>query len=661
MKALLLFAFVASTWAQLPVAHLNTIFPPGAQIGIPTEVTAAGADLDDPKELHFSNPGITGALKSGATFTVTASTNVPPGKYDAVFLGRFGASNPRQFVVSNHPEFQKGATNELPVNSTVNGRFVAAAADLYKFKLKKGERVSAFAEAREIDSKADPWLFLFASNNRELAHAKSTEPLDFTAPADDDFTLKIHDSQFRGGDEFFYRLTLSSNPPPQSLDTNSIPANLASAPLILRTNHEPLKLTVPCEVQGSFYPKANVDTYEFETAKNDVFWIEIFSHRLGLNTDPFVLVQRVIKNDKGEEKVSDVKEMYGSDANIGGVEFNTSTRDPSYRLEAKEGGTYRLKVRDLFAQNISDPRRIYRLSIHKESPDFTLIAYLPAPPSLNKDSKEVIAQGAFLRRGDTIPIRVLALRRDGFGGEIELSAEDLPSGLSALPAKLKSGANETLLMLTSSEDAPAWTGPLHVTGKTKDRKHEARYGAVVWNVPDYNNDAVARHFTHDLVLNVSGAEFAPLAIRSDKQTEAIAGAKTHITLAILRRHEFNNPLKFKALLEPPIDFEADGKATNASFELDLNKQKLSPGLHTIPIYATSPGRYRRITPDEAKTTEAEIKKLKDSLAAITDAPKKEAINNQIKSLEARLQYRDLTATVYTSAVINILPALQKTP
>jgi len=55
----------------------------------------------------------------------------------------------------------------------------------------------------------------------------------------------------------------------------------------------------------------------FEARKGEVFWAEVFSERLGLPTDPFALIQRVSKNDKGEEQVSDVKELYGFDSDIG--------------------------------------------------------------------------------------------------------------------------------------------------------------------------------------------------------------------------------------------------------------------------------------------------------------------------------------------------------
>jgi hypothetical protein len=160
-------------------------------------------------------------------------------------------------------------------------------------------------------------------------------------------------------------------------------------------------------------------------------------------------------------------------------------------------------------------------------------------------------------------------------------------------------------------------------------------------------------------------EVAPLAIAaaSEKPIEAVVDSKVTVPFSIVRRGEFNNPLKFKALIEAgkEKDFEADGKATNTTVDIDLKQAKLQPGIYTIPVYATSPGKYRHVTPDEAKAIEAEIKTLKDSLAGITEQPKKDAVNNQVKALEARIATKDVTATVWGSFALSVQPATQKTP
>jgi hypothetical protein len=740
---LLLFLTFVPVFAQLPVARLTTIFPPGAQTGVATEVKVEGSDLDDAKELRFSQAGISAVFKADGIFTVTAATNVPVGIYDARVIGRFGASSPRAFVIGDRPETISSGTNktfataqEIAVGSAVNGKAIANAPEFFRIKAQKGQRLLIECEARRIDSKMDPALALFDSTGKEIDRARTAGLLDVTAPSDGEFVIKVYDVQYRGGAEFWYRLNVRKGPwidfafpaavepgsktkvrlygrnlpggkpsafkgleeveieieaPKESQpsyvnrrpadaivegfeyslssgdgSSNPIFLSFATAKPILESTN--LLVTIPCEIQGQFFPRQDVDTYQFEAAKGDVLSIEIFSQRLGLNTDPFAVVQKISRNDKGEEQVSDVQEMYASDQNVGGPEFNTATRDPSWRLEARDGGIYRIKVRDLFSETISDPRRVYRLAIRKETPDFTLIAYSPAPPPQNKDSKEIAGAGAFLRRGDSIPIRILALRRDNYGGPIDVTVENLPTGVSAAPLRLAAGANNGWLILSASESASAWTGSLQIVGKGKagDKEivHHARAGTIAWNVTDYTNEAVASQLTQDFTLAVSGAEVAPLviAISSEKPIEAVADSKITVPISIVRRGEFNNPLKFRALMEPPKEFEADGKATNATMEIDLKAAKLAPGAYTFPIYASSPGKYRRVTTEEAKAMETELKTLRDGLAAITDAGKKEAANSRIKVLEGQLQPKDATAAVWTSVALSVLPPpAQKTP
>src|ERR1051325_10814291 len=143
----LLLALIPATAQQLPVARLNTIFPPGAQLGIATEVKVDGADLDDADTLRFSHPGISAKLKSDGHFIVTA-TNVPVGIYDVRVIGRFGASNPRAFVIGDRPEIISTTTNkslatrqQVPDGSTVKPQAIANAPEFFKFKAQKGQRI----------------------------------------------------------------------------------------------------------------------------------------------------------------------------------------------------------------------------------------------------------------------------------------------------------------------------------------------------------------------------------------------------------------------------------------------------------------------------------------------------------------------------------------
>src|SRR3989442_11857971 len=100
---LFLLMLVGDGLAQLPVARLLTVFPPGGKIGSQFEVSLTGADLDEANQLHFSHTGITAKQKLAETnglpeprkFFVTIATNVPPAVYETRVVGRFGISNPR--------------------------------------------------------------------------------------------------------------------------------------------------------------------------------------------------------------------------------------------------------------------------------------------------------------------------------------------------------------------------------------------------------------------------------------------------------------------------------------------------------------------------------------------------------------------------------------
>src|SRR5262245_55608820 len=97
--------------AQLPVARITSLFPPGGKAGSSMEVTVAGNDLDDSTRLWFSKPVLTSAQMPPAAggpepgkFMVTIASNTASAACDARVVGRFGISNPRAFVVGHRAE-----------------------------------------------------------------------------------------------------------------------------------------------------------------------------------------------------------------------------------------------------------------------------------------------------------------------------------------------------------------------------------------------------------------------------------------------------------------------------------------------------------------------------------------------------------------------------
>jgi hypothetical protein len=215
---------VSPVQAQLPVPRLNSIFPCGARQGTTVECVVSGADLNGATGLYFSHAGITAQPAGVNKFRVTVGKNVPVGQYDVRVVAPLGVSNFRAFVVSDWPEIVETEPNnerdkaqrvKLPV--VVNGRIDGVTdVDHYVFTARKGQRILINSWAWRIDSQLDATLLLYDAQGKELAYSGDyygKDPfIDFTAPADGDYTVKIWDFVYGGGPTFFYRLHIGSLP-----------------------------------------------------------------------------------------------------------------------------------------------------------------------------------------------------------------------------------------------------------------------------------------------------------------------------------------------------------------------------------------------------------------------------------------------------------------
>ncbi|MBJ06257.1 MAG: hypothetical protein CMO40_03945 [Verrucomicrobiaceae bacterium] len=220
--------------AQLPQPDLQTIFPQGAQAGQTTEVTIGGSDLGETNELLFSHPGITchqipveasdfrPARHQPLRYRITISSDVPTGIYEVIASTRLGLTAPRAFAVGSMPEQVHSSNHtlrtaeELPLNTVMNGHADPTAVDHYKIALREGQRIIIRCQAQEIDSRMDGTLAISDSSGHEYQRDRDTigrDPvLDFTAPKDDTYTVRVHDFAFAGGATYPYRLSASDAP-----------------------------------------------------------------------------------------------------------------------------------------------------------------------------------------------------------------------------------------------------------------------------------------------------------------------------------------------------------------------------------------------------------------------------------------------------------------
>ena len=274
----LLAAVTSTSFAQLPTAKLDGIFPAGGKPGTTVDVTVVGADLDDASQLHFSHPGIKAERKMAEPgpfdkgpqplpnqFVVTIAPDVPLGNYDVRAGGKYGVSNPRTIEVHDladvretEPNNQPDQATEVTLPAVINGQINGGTdVDLFKFTAQAGQRLLLDCKARRIDSPLDPLLILYDATGRELANSRARQDhdplIDLQIPATGEYRLRVVDTLYRGGADYVYRVAVGPLPyidfvfPPAGLPGTNGPFTLygrnlpGGQPTDLRVDGRPLE------------------------------------------------------------------------------------------------------------------------------------------------------------------------------------------------------------------------------------------------------------------------------------------------------------------------------------------------------------------------------------------------------------------------------------
>ncbi|WP_395752307.1 serine protease [Prosthecobacter sp.] len=646
----------------LPLPRLLTVMPMGGQAGTTVEVTITGENTEDISALMFSNPKITAQPVAGTEnkFKVSIAADTPVGVYDARVMSRLGVSSTRAFSVNKLPEVVRSKPNNsvetamaLPVGTICNATMTKRAVDFYAFQGTKGKRVAVDCAATGIDSRLTPVVILADAKGGDLKVNRTGGVIDFIPPADGTYLIKVSDLTYQGGDRLFYRLALQevpgNGPAPRQPQTQTVsamswpPSGLAES---ARTNEaepnnkpaEAQKISLPCDIAGAFFPAADVDTFQFTAKKGETWWVEVGSERLGLNTDPFVLVQQV-KETNGKETLVDVAELYdiappmkvtSNGYSYDGPPYDAGSPDVNGKFEVKEDGTYRLQVRDLFGGTRSDANNIYRLIVRQAAPDFSLAAWA-VHMTLRNGDRAALSKPMALRAGETRAFEVVVQRRDGFDGEIEIGMENLPPGVSAAGLKIAKGKPYGHLILTASSDAKRGFSLGKVFGKSTINgavvTHPVHLASMEWPVKDAKGEIPAPRLMADVPVSVSESEQAPLTIApaESKVFEAKAGETLKIPLKLTWRNDFNGTsIKVKAYgdgFSAIKEFDIPLKAATFDAVLDLAALKIAPGDYTFAFQSLGICKYR-YNPAAVPLAEAEQKKAEQTaIAAAAEAKK----------------------------------------
>ena len=298
-----LFFFAASVlfpppaFGQLPFPRLNQISPMGGGAGTSIWLEVQGTELDGPGSLLFDHPGLKAARwpTSKKRFLVTIAADVTAGTYECWYVGKLGVSNSRLFALS------KGLTElaevpgnhdaenaqRVPVNSVVNGYSGNNRDGNFRVTLKKNQRVVIECVAQRLDSMLDAVLTVSSADGKPLAangDYHGTDPLvDFLAPENGDYFVRLNDIAYRGGRPF--RLIFTDRPHVENLFPAAVQSGRSATLALLGRNLGPKAKPSKWSIRDMALDEASLEV----TPPSDLFdgkRYRYFCHPTGHSVSP---------------------------------------------------------------------------------------------------------------------------------------------------------------------------------------------------------------------------------------------------------------------------------------------------------------------------------------------------------------------------------------
>ena len=571
LGAALLVAGSVPAGAQAP--GVTSLFPAGGQVGTSVEAVVSGTNLADVQGLLVSGRGVAierlpGGSATSCPVKLTFSADAEAGEREIRLITRGGVSNSAHLWVGRYRTAREKEPNDVLAEAqslpsfpiTVDGQVEKAAdVDRFPFQVAAGETWVFSVNAAQHRSDLDPYLTLFDSRGRSIAFAMDTFGKDprlvHTFSAAGKYVIEVRDSLFRGGPGYTYRLSLGKLPvvtrwsplggrPGQTVhlavsgvnlgtttalqvalpgeagrdryrivpDTPSGPAN----PIDLlvedqaeleehEPNNEPKVATrataLPLRASGRIETRGDRDLFAFTAREKQALSVDLLARRIGSRLDSVIRIVDAAG-----------KELATNDDAIG--------RDSRLTFTAPTAGDYFVEVRSLSGKGGDDYFYLLRIG-DPPAPDFAL-AVTPDNPTAPA--------------GAAVVMTVTADRR-GYTGDIQLKAENLPPGVTASPAMLRSGQNSAILTLAAPAGATPAYAPIRIVGTaTVDGKvltHTA-VGQERFQPPLATPQQIQNRDT-ELLVAATAPEPPYLLTVTPAASEVKAGQKLELTVHCTRK------------------------------------------------------------------------------------------------------------------------------
>ncbi len=462
---------------------------------------------------------------------ITVDADAIPGDRELRIQTKTGLTNPVIFQIGTLPEVCELEPNDQeaypqirslprgtiiptdqPLNLPVvlNGQMMPGDVDRFRFIAKEGQQLVIETSARRlIPYLADAvpgWfqatLALYDADGREVAFDDdfrfNPDPVMlYKIPKSGEYELEIHDSIYRGREDFVYRIAIGELPfitemsplggrlgaktvasisgwnLPKArlrLDTeigdtgiertafhqgnrfsNTIPYAVDELPECTEdesndTIDNAQAIVLPRIVNGCISTTGDIDVFRFEGKAGDDIVAEVSARRLNSPLDSLVRL-----TDAAGEMIqwNDDYVVTESHLYIDITGLLTHHADSYLTAKLPSDGTYFVHLAD--SQRHGGQAYGYRLRITTPQPDFALRV---TPSSLS------------LNIGATVPVTVHALRKDGYTGPIEVALKD-PWGFELSGGIIPAGKDRVRMTVTAPPRAIAEPVALEMEGRAQ--------------------------------------------------------------------------------------------------------------------------------------------------------------------------------------------------
>jgi hypothetical protein len=201
----------------------------------------------------------------------------------------------------------------------------------------------------------------------------------------------------------------------------------------------PQGISVPTSVSGVIEAPSDVDVFKLDAVKDEQYEISVESRKLGFAADAHL---ELFDPDGKSLTVKD--DESGSEYDPGTITYKATVDGPIF-----------VHVRDAFRHG--GPRHVYRLTIQKSTPRYTL---------------ELAADTYTKKAAEALEIPVTVTRLAGEASKINVAIDGLPEGLTCAAVVSDPGNDSKAKVTLKIEGALAFKGALSITGSAEGKEEK---------------------------------------------------------------------------------------------------------------------------------------------------------------------------------------------